>query len=125
MFPADLFPPAYCEERLKADEAKRKEQEHAAALKQAMGKLQQQQQQQQQQAAQTGVTGQPRLQRPPLSRPGSNGFFGNMWQGFVKTHSPTSSGTSTPATAGNAKLTPEQAERMLDADICVNAMRPW
>jgi hypothetical protein len=138
MFPVDVFPPVYCEERLKDTEAKRKlEQEQAA--KQAMVA---QQQPQATQRPQGHSLTQALLQRPPLSRPVSSAVLGNIWQGFVSAKS--AHATPTPAQGGAAPgLTPEQAEKMREADIvrfsrlshlhdisltgtqCANAMRPW
>ncbi|KAK5119812.1 hypothetical protein LTR85_007138 [Meristemomyces frigidus] len=140
MFPAESFPAAYCEERAAADEVKRvARQQHQEAAKKTQAAASPQTQSTQL-ATPQNLT-QAFLQRPPLTRPNSSGFLGNIFQGFVRaaSASPSSSSSSsqsaTPVT-GDAKgamgvnamrLTAEmeklKAEQNRDTDIC--AMPSW
>ena len=125
MFSVESFPAAYCEERAAADDVKR-----AAGKQQELVKKIQGTTPQAQQSAPKNLT-QAYLQRPPLSRPNSSGFLGNIFQGFVRaaSTSPSSSQSPTPvrgdvqgaigvnATTLTAEMEKLRAERMRDVDI--------
>lgn len=128
MFPVDTLASSYCEERAAADEASRiMKQEQEAAKKT----------QQPAQAAPQNLT-QAFLQRPPLSRPGSSGFLGNIFQGFVKAAAttPPMSQSATPTTSNvedaagvnptslKAEIEKLRAEQMRDADYVRCALNP-
>ncbi|KAK5134790.1 hypothetical protein LTR08_006165 [Meristemomyces frigidus] len=131
MFSVESFPATYCEERAAADEVKRttmQQQEPAKKTQVATP--------QPQQSVPQNLT-QAYLQRPPLSRPNSSGFMGNIFQGFVRAASttPPSSQSSTPVsgdvrgavgvnpTTLTAEMEKLRAERMRDVDIC--SMPTW
>ncbi|KAF2721117.1 hypothetical protein K431DRAFT_303764 [Polychaeton citri CBS 116435] len=109
MFPVDSLPPQYCEDRIAADKAKRdmERQRQLVALEEAAKQIHQitsQQRHQQQQPS--SLSDAMRQQRPPLSRPASSSFLGNVFQGFVKARSspPTTPSTRTPSPSNQKQL---------------------
>lgn len=131
MFPVDVFPPVYFEERAKDIEARQKQ--HDQPLMAVRG------------APAPGphaATPPPEpasphlahapLQRPPLSRPTSSSLFGNLIQGFKspaasrapsRAPSPSPS-ASAPKDAAGASAPRDQAEKMREADIVCHPPAP-
>lgn len=123
----ESFPASYCEERAAADEAKRAVRQVQEPAKETRPSITRTQSAQPSTPQNLGL---PLLRRPPLTRPNSSGFMGNIFQGLRAASTSASSSQSVTPTKGDVKgamgvnaksLTAEmeklRAEQNRDADI--------
>ncbi|KAK5116164.1 hypothetical protein LTR62_008490 [Meristemomyces frigidus] len=135
MFPGEMMPASYIEDRTAADDAARfaKLQQEAMRRAQEQQKATQAQQQQQRTPYTPQNLTQQLLSRQPMASPGSSGLMGNIFQGFVRAASASPSPsqsqctTPTPAQSHTMQITVAEMERRMkekerDAQV---ACMPW